>query len=173
MDVLKQTGAVAALYATHQRALLKYASGLVRDRAQAEDIVQEAWLRFARIVADARPSDPLRYLYSIVRNLAIDHLRQKIREKGVLDPGPFEAVVEAATDGRAPPDLAMRDRHAVEAVRKVMAEMPEQMRVAFEMHRFDGYRLREIAAHLHISVSMAHVLVSEAVDRCRRHVEWP
>ncbi|MDE7548880.1 sigma-70 family RNA polymerase sigma factor [Acetobacter fabarum] len=171
--MLEQTGSVGALYAKHQSALLKYARGLVSDRSQAEDIVQEAWLRFGRIVADVSPSDPLRYLYSIVRNLAIDYRRQKIRENGLLDPGALETVAEHATDGEAPPDQIMRDRNAVDAVRAVMTAMPEQMRVAFEMHRFDGYKLREIAEHLRISVSMAHVLVSEAVDRCRQHVEWP
>ncbi|MFW7268161.1 RNA polymerase sigma factor [Gluconacetobacter sp. Hr-1-5] len=173
MDSLEQTGSVVSLYTTHQRALLKYANSLVSDRSEAEDIVQEAWLRFARIVTDVWPADPLRYLYRIVRNLAIDYRRQKAREGVVLESSLPETAASTITDGEAPLDQAMRDRDAVEAVRAVVAEMPEQMRIAFEMHRFGGSKLREIAAFLNISVSMAHVLVSEAVERCRRHVDWP
>ena len=43
-----------------------------------------------------------------------------------------------------------------------MAELPERTRVALEMHRFGGFKLREIAAHLGISVTVTHELIAAA-----------
>ena len=54
-----------------------------------------------------------------------------------------------------------------------MAELPERTRVALEMHRFGGFKLREIAAHLGISVTVAHELIAQAVAHCRCRVRPP
>ncbi len=47
------------------------------------------------------------------------------------------------------------------------AELPERVRIAVEMHRFGGARLREIAAELGVSVTVAHELVVTGVAHCR------
>jgi RNA polymerase sigma-70 factor (ECF subfamily) len=46
--------------------------------------------------------------------------------------------------------------------------MPDRMRQAFDMHRFQGMKLVEIAARLSISKSTAQELVVDGVERCRR-----
>jgi RNA polymerase sigma-70 factor (ECF subfamily) len=51
-----------------------------------------------------------------------------------------------------------------------MAELPERTRIALMMHRFDGFKLRDIAAHLGISVALAHALVYEGLEHCRRRL---
>lgn len=171
-EPLEQAGSVASLYAAHHRALLHYAGRLVRDRSVAEDIVQEAWLRFAHATAEARPAEPLRYLYRIVRNLSIDSGRRVAREYELFEPDISEA--RSVDDEDTPvAERNVRDKAALDAVRAVMETMPERMRIAFEMHRLGGCKLREIAEFLGISLPMAHVLVSEAVARCREQVEWP
>ena len=64
------------LFRSHNNVLIDYASGIVGSRSEAEDVVQEAWLRFER-AERARPvHEPVRYLYRIVRNLAIDGRRK-------------------------------------------------------------------------------------------------
>ncbi|MCS4064264.1 MULTISPECIES: sigma factor [Pseudomonas] len=68
-------------YLAHRAALLDYAAPIVGCRARAEDVVQEAWLRFSRQQDDADIRHPASYLYRIVRNLALDQTRRTATEK--------------------------------------------------------------------------------------------
>lgn len=74
-----------ALYAAHRNALLNYASTITGDRVNAEDVVQEAWVRCAAAVAPRE--NPLSYLYRVVRNLAIDGRRKADLERRRYDAG--------------------------------------------------------------------------------------
>lgn len=74
------------LYLAHRVALVDYAVSLVGCRARAEDVVQEAWLRFSRQGDNAAIHSPASYLYRIVRNLALDQLRRSATEKAQPTP---------------------------------------------------------------------------------------
>ncbi len=67
------------LFVTHRRALVNYASSIVGTRAQAEDVVQEAWLRFDDASKGRLLEDATGYLYRLVRNLALDGRRRMKR----------------------------------------------------------------------------------------------
>ena len=56
---------------------------------------------------------------------------------------------------------------------EAIAELPERTRIALEMHRFGGCKLKEIAAALGISIPLAHILVAEGVQHCKRRLGWP
>ncbi len=66
------------------------------------------------------------------------------------------------------PEAETIARQELERVLAAMAELPERTRLALEMHRLGGLKLREIAQRLGISTSMAQVLVVEAVRHCQR-----
>lgn len=87
---------ILALFMRHRRALVDHADTIVGSRAQAEDLVQEAWLRFER-AGRHRPLDhPAAYLYRIVRNLALDVRRQIGREHTVMSTTDFDAAPASA-----------------------------------------------------------------------------
>lgn len=155
-----------ALYLAHRGALLNHARGIVGDRAQAEDVVQEAWLRFGR-AASARVLDqPVGYLYRIVINLALDRSRRAALEcPGTASDG--ESLAGSVADPAPSPEEEAIAREELGRVMAAMAELPERTRIALEMHRFGGCTLKEIARHLGISVSMAHVLVVQGVKHCQ------
>lgn len=160
-----------ALFTAHRGALVNYASGIVGDSGQAEDVVQEAWLRFGR-VAKGRPlEEPVGYLYRIVANLALDRRRRASLENraraGDMAGDVERLAVEVADQTPSPEDEAIA-RQELERVMAAMAELPERTRIAIEMHRFGGCTLKEIARHLGISVSMAHVLVVQGIKHCQR-----
>ncbi len=158
-----------SLYMQHRGELVNYASGIVGGRSRAEDVVQEAYLRFSVVAARRFLDEPLGYLYRIVRNLALDGRRRQAHESRYVSP---EAEVDLGQtmESRPSPEIEAGDRAELQAVLDALAELPERTRRALEMHHFEGCKLREIATRLGISVTLAHVLVSEAVEHCRKRL---
>jgi len=76
---VRQGKATLSVFLAHRRALVNYASGIIGSRTHAEDVVQEAYIRFSAAGdgQQGKPIDhPVSYLYRIVRNLAIDWTRR-------------------------------------------------------------------------------------------------
>jgi len=155
------------LYIDHQRKLVEYANGILRDPGRAEDVVQESFLRFRSAMAARLLDEPVGYLYRIVRNLAHDWRRRESLErhffKGSTDGGATDVA-----DNKPSPEQEVIARETLHRMFDVLDSLPERTRIAVELHRFSDCSLEEIAAHLEISVSMAHKLVAEGVRQCLR-----
>lgn len=156
----------------NRRALVDYAAGLVGSRSLAEDLVQEAWLRFDSASDRQFVREPLNYLYRIVRNLALDRQRKTIREGRIFAPIDIESAAAVSPDMPATPETEALFRDELRQLERALATLPERSRTAFEMHKFGGARLREIAEFLGISLSMAQVLVDDAMEHCKRELGW-
>ena len=150
-----------------QAELLRYAARLTGDSAEAEDVVQEAWLRFRAATSARVLEEPNGYLFRIVRNLALDRQRRRGRESQVFA---SEATIAAALVPSDEPSqqMSMEAKDELALLHKAMAQLPERTRRAFEMHRFEDMKLVEIAAELGISKSLASELVIEAVEFCKK-----
>lgn len=146
--------------------LIGYAASITGDRSAAEDLVQEAWLLFADATATRHLAEPASYLFRIVRNLALDRSRRRGFEQKhfVEDTGAHGQVPSNVPD----PEALAIARNELQIVQDAIARMPERMRIALEMHRLEGAKLKDIATHLGISITIAHELVAEGVKRCRR-----
>lgn len=156
-------------YLAHRAALVRYATPLLGSRSQAEDVVQEAYLRLAAPDSAAGPArQPLSYLYRVVRNLAFDWLRRRGVEsrRDVEEPADW-MLPTAAPD----PERLLQQREELRLVAAVLDELPEEARIAVEMHRFGGHTLQEIAARLSVSVPTAHRLVRDAVVRIAERLD--
>ncbi|HWA49116.1 MAG TPA: sigma-70 family RNA polymerase sigma factor [Dongiaceae bacterium] len=148
---------------THRSALIDYAAAIVGCRARAEDVVQEAWLRYEAAAAGRALDQPQGYLYRVVRNLALDLARRSRLESRHFDQGPLP---DMAADLATPESDALH-RQELALVREALADLPPRTRAALEMHRIGGHKLKDIAAHLGISVGLAHALVYQGLDHCR------
>ncbi|MGD9535844.1 MAG: sigma-70 family RNA polymerase sigma factor [Alphaproteobacteria bacterium] len=157
------------LYIAHRRKLVEYANGIVGDPGRAEDIVQDAFLRFWSAASGRLLEEPVGYLYRVVRNLAVDRRRQLMLEERHIRGGAEEIAADVPEDMPSP-ERALIARQELQRVMDAMAELPERTRIAMEMHRFGGCTLKEIAEHFGISVSMAQVLVTEGVRHCQRRL---
>ena len=74
------------------------------SRSRAEDVVQEAWLRFHEASKGRLLEDSTSYLFRIVRNLALDGRRRMKRESLIITDDDFEAAANAWTDSVASPE---------------------------------------------------------------------
>ncbi len=165
MSSSKPSVSSLALYAAHRRALVDYANGIVRDRGRAEDVVQEAWLRIAAVERERSLTEPLRYFYRVVRNLAVDRYRSQRREAARTGDD-LSAVAGAVSDAAPSAEAALQARQELRLVLESLDELPERMRLAVMLYKFEGLKLREVAERLNISVTLANRLVLEGVEHC-------
>ena len=149
------------LYLTHRAALIDYATPIVGDRMRAEDLVQEAYLRFLPADGTDRAVDqPVSYLYRIVRNLALDWTRQASaeRRRNRAHRATFDGVPSAPS-----PEEEALQRAALRGVETALAELPDGVRAAFEMHRLGGLTFRQIGERLDVSTATAGRWVQQAL----------
>jgi RNA polymerase sigma-70 factor (ECF subfamily) len=144
-----------------RRELVGYAAKITGDHIQAEDIVQEAWLRFSPPNAGTRPTveQPVAYLYRIVRNLALDLKRSRSREHDHTASPPLWLLPTTVND----PAETCQHSMALERLSDALQALPDNSRKALELHRFGGCTLAEIARQLGVSVTTAHRLLREAL----------
>jgi len=152
-----------AVYIEHRNDLLDYASRIVRDRASAEDVVQEAWLRFSRAQQGGEIIQPAGYLYTIVRNLALDWLARASRNA----PQEVSDAVLQNTPSEAPSaERVLYYRDELRELEALISELPERTQIAFRMYRVERRPLKEVADRLGVSVPRAHRMVSDAILHC-------
>ena len=158
---MKDGDATTLLYATHRPALVRYATRLLGSREAAEDIVQDAFIRFSPSrTTGAAAGQTIAYLYRIVRNLCLDVIkRRKIEMRERDDEPPYWSIPRAVET----PEENVQVSQKLQIVREVLDGFPVDVRVAVEMHRFGGHTLEDVAAHLGISVATAHRHVRAAL----------
>lgn len=157
---------ILSLYRNYQGELVSYAGSIVGDSDRAEDITQDAYLRFSAAMAEERRDNPVGYLYRIVRNLALDYCRRRQFERTLFSHN-VDDLADVLPEERSTPEQQAIARYELEQLQAAMDELPERTRLAVEMHRLGGYKLREIAEHMNISISMAQHLVKEGIKHCQ------
>ena len=157
---------ILSLYQTCQKDLISYAVSIVSDSHRAEDIAQDAYLRFSAAMTDEWRENPVAYLYTIVRNLALDYCRRRKFEETHF-PYDVDDMADVLPTGGPTPEQQAIASNELERLQMAVNELPERTRLALEMYRLGGYKLREIAGHMNISTSLANYLVKEGVKHCQ------
>jgi RNA polymerase sigma-70 factor (ECF subfamily) len=152
-----QTPRQITFFLEHRPALVDYAARLLGSRDQAEDVVQDAFLRLKPVdTNEYAPRQILSYLYSIVRNLALDQLkRRNIETRGrEIDP-PFWILPQDPGS----PEEAVLFADQARVASQVLQELPAETRRAIELYRMEGWTLEAIAAELQVSVATTHRMI--------------
>lgn len=134
-----QAGAFDTLYARHRGRLYRFILRSIKDRATAEELFQEAWIRV--IEARSRYAPQARFttwLYTIAHNLVVDHWRRKGLTLVQLDE---EAAVAAADN----PARQAEARESLARLLQALEALPEAQREAFLLHEEAGLSVAEIA----------------------------
>lgn len=160
------------LFVEHRRELVDYATGIVGSRTHAEDLVQEAWIRFNEAAREGLLREPRNYLYRIVRNLALDGRRRLQVERRIFKDSPQD-LVASLPDVTPSAEKASVDKDDLRLLQEALRELPKRTRIAFEMHRLQGCKLREIAAVLGVSIPTAQLLVMDGLQHCKARLGWP
>lgn len=103
----------------HQQMVFCVALSYCHDRAAAEDVAQEAFLKAFRSSETVRnPNQMKTWLYSIARFTAIDWLRKRRREHAAAETSRWEALVEAPAPAAGEDDRGGRVREALGSLKE-------------------------------------------------------
>ena len=154
-----------AIFRSWYAPLVRATHAVVRDRAVAEELVQDAllelWRRRAQLDAEGSAQA---YLFRATRNRALNHLRHlQVQRKAAV-----HLDTEEARDAGAPAQLVAAELDG--AVREAIAGLPPRCREVFEMSRGQGLRYAEIASTLGISVKAVEANMGRALRILRERL---
>jgi len=160
------------IYREHTVAVWTYALYLARDRAEAEDLFQDAWLRVAEKMDDIdRTANLKAWLMTIVVNLHRDRLRRlRVRRPFLAGRScPGLAKDESGASGRGQDAVFEWERAETgRAVQAAVARLPERLRSVFVLREIEGYPYADICRILNLRMGTAKTLMFRAVRRLRR-----
>lgn len=163
---MSATDELAAAFETQRPYLRRLAYSTTGSLAEADDVVQEAWLRLQR--ADAAAIKDLRaWLTTTVSRLALDVLRSaRHRREQYVGPWLPEPLVEDERAGD-PADRVTLDESVTTALLVVLERLSPAERTAFLLHDMFGLSFDEVGE----VVGRAPTAVRQLASRARRHVE--
>ena len=131
-----------------------HANRLLGDRAEAEDVAQDALMRLWKIAPDWRQGEAqvTTWLYRVVANLCTDRLRKR---RGVA----LDAVPEPEDDAASPAEQ-MQERARVDALQAALNDLPDRQRQAVVLRHIEGFSNPEIAEVMEISVEAVESLTA-------------
>jgi RNA polymerase sigma-70 factor, ECF subfamily len=143
----------AALYRRHAPDVFRFALYLAGERAEAEDLTSETFVRAWTSPEPMRAATVRAYLFTIARNLFLQGLRRRNRQA---------ELPEDVRDPQPGPDACAEQKDELRVVLAAWQRLPEVDRAALAMRAFSDMPYEEIAVALGIPVSTAKVKVHRA-----------
>ncbi len=169
----RDAAALAELYHRHSRLLFGLIVRMVRDRGEAEDILQEAFIRvWTRAETyGAQIGGPLPWIVRVTRNCAIDRLRAR-RVRATVDAIDFAAVEAAApATGIQSPEAAVLDGERRRTLSDALAGLPAEQRRLVEAAFFEGYTHSELAERFGLPLGTVKTRIRAGMIAMRQRLE--
>jgi RNA polymerase sigma factor (sigma-70 family) len=166
-------GAVDTLYARHWTELCNYVrKRFGRGPPDAEDVVQEAFIRFSQLESPDGVGNARAYLYRTAHNILVDeHRRTALRSREAE----LAATSGAGIRDERTPERVIAGEERLDILKAALMSMPETRRLSFLLHRLQGLSCAEIARRTgysdsaikkHIGLAMADL--EDAVSAAER-----
>lgn len=158
------------LYHAYYTALCSYAFGIVKNHEDAEDLVNDCFLECWKKRETIEIKSSLKsYLYTSVRNLALNHLQKnKVKQKYLSTQSyPFylpEEVAARIEKLQQVENLETRLKNAIDS-------LPQQCRYIFYLNRYEQMAYKEIAAKTNLSVGTVKTQIARALKKLRAEFE--
>jgi RNA polymerase sigma-70 factor (ECF subfamily) len=155
------------IYKKFNRKLFRFAYYILKSREDAENIVQEVFVKIWENREKIRLHNSFSsYIFTITHHTTIDLLRQKLKDNKFKDyllslQEPFENKVQTDVE------FAEAQSQAQEAI----AKLTERQRQIYLMHREDGLTYNEIADKLRISINTVENHMVAALKTLREHLK--
>jgi RNA polymerase sigma factor (sigma-70 family) len=160
---------LGAFYTEHRSELLAHASRVLKDSAKAEEITQDALIKFMLAAPELESTEhALSYLHRTIENLCIDLFRMEGRRPNLVVLDDATAEIEASWQDNGDHSVAMSAAEDAAIIRQALAMLSPAERAALVMWEMEGRSTEEIAAELGIKESAVRHTVSRARASLRR-----
>lgn len=162
------------LVRAYDQSVLRLAMNLLRSAEDARDVYQDAFLRVYRNIHAFRFDCSFHtWLYRIVTNICLDHLRKrKVRreEPGVMETpdGPVDRMENFEHEGpHADPERSLMNTQLGRRIDAALTDLTPRERMVFELRHYQGLRLRMIGEMLGTSEEAAKNCLFRATQKMR------
>jgi RNA polymerase sigma-70 factor, ECF subfamily len=153
-------GAATALIDHISPQLHRFFAAQFASRPDADDLLQETWLRIHKVRHTYRPGEPvLPWFYAIARHVRVDHYRRAVRNRARE-----HRLEEVSNRAAAIRSESGRDDESLESL---LAPLPESQREVIEMLKVAGMSLEEVARATSTSVGSVKQKVHRAYKKLR------
>src|SRR5579872_211743 len=155
------------LLAKHRSPVIHFLYRMVQNRAVAEELAQEVFLRVYRSRGTYEPTAKFTtWLFRIATHLALNSLRdgKNQRSEARLDIESAEAPARQVSDGRPSVEQVMVYQTRLEEIRQAIAGLPDKQRAAVLMHKYEEMEYSQIAKVLNCSESAVKSLLFRAYE---------
>ena len=159
---------IEVLYFEVRASLMRYASRFFKRSQEAEDVVQEAFVKVIQAQRDREIRAPKSYLFRTARNIALAHIG-KTTYKLTDEVGDILSESELLASKTLEEEFEARENFEIfcHAVRT----LPTKCRRAFVLCRVYGFSQKEVAARMGIGLSTVEGHLSRATRRCVEFME--
>lgn len=155
--------AVAALVELLSPQLCRFFASQMGSKADAEDMLQDLWLRIHRIRHTYRPGEPvLPWVYAIARRVRVDNYRKRRRI----------ASREMAVDVLPEPPVPKDETSSLPPFEELVAGLPESQCEVLIMLKVNGLSIEEVARATSSTVGAVKQKAHRAYERLRDLLEW-
>jgi RNA polymerase sigma-70 factor (ECF subfamily) len=151
-------GAATTLIQSISPRLYRFFAAQAVSRVEADDLLQETWLRIHNVRHTYRPGEPVvAWFYAIARHVRVDHYRKAMRTSGrELDIEEIAAHAESSESGRT------------EELDALLAPLSSGEREVLEMLKVEGLSLEEVARATSSTVGSVKQKVHRAYKKLRQ-----
>ena len=160
---------LGAFYTTHRSEFLSHANRVLKDSAKAEEITQDALIKFMLAAPELESTDhALAYIHRTIENLCIDLFRMEGRRPNLVVIDDATAEVEASYQVSGDHEAVISAAADAAIIRQALSLLSPAERAALVMWEVEGRSTSEIAAELGIKESAVRHTVSRARASMRK-----
>ena len=151
----------------HMNAAYNLARWLTRSDQDAEDVVQEAYLRAVRFFGGFRGGNSKAWFLTIVRNAAYSWL-QRSQAQGPITP--FDAQIHDVEDKSPGPEVELLQSATRQDLREALERLPVEFREALVLRELEGLSYKEIAEVSGLPIGTVMSRLARARQNLRQHL---
>jgi len=135
---------------------------ILKDKALAEDIMQDTYLKFLDKIYSYNAKNSLAYILTIAKNLAINEYNKRKREVRIIDSDidnfSYDAFLELSASNE-------------EMIKSALSVLNNQEKNVFLLHNLENLRHREIALILNKPIGTITWIYQQAVKKMKNHIK--
>ncbi len=153
---------ISNYYAQHRGEIVDFIAVRLADACEAEDLVQDLFLRLLRGHQLITPITLPSLVYTMARHSVADHFRRRrVREE-------FEHYLTKNTDSTGEIESIISARQLMERMERTLARLPESCGRIYRLHIYDGLKVSDIAQQLALPYKQVENRLGQARKAVRR-----